>query len=201
MNSSTGSLSGVTAKGSPLPRTLVWSSVSLYFDTFITHFFNNVPDRCCFRRSLVVVSLFNLFTCRHFEFSNYLSRTLVKCENVYLLTLLDNSSLISRIISSFRSCNLPNLMSLAICVFIPYFIFKLGDVTPSSRHRKENTKWFLYRAIFLSCDSISRIFRTVFCPYSRLIFVKMFIKLVYIERGRTCRPRIPDEGRRWQSKR
>ena len=145
--------------------------------------------------TLVVVSLFSLFTCRHFEFSNYLSRTLVKCENTCLLKMLGNCSLISRTNSSFRSCNPPKLllisriislirsfsafliMSLAFCVFMPHFIFKLGVVTPSSLHRKENTKWFLYRAIFVSCESISRIFRTVFCPYSRVIFMKMFINL------------------------
>ena len=108
---------------------------------------------------LVFVCLFSLFTCRHLEFSNSLSRTLVKCENTCLLTLLGNSSLISRTNSSFRPCNPPIwlisrilslirsfsaflIMSLAYCVFMPHFIFKLGGATPSSRHRKKTLSGF-----------------------------------------------------------
>ena len=33
--------------------------------------------------TLVIVSLFNVFTCRHFEFSNSLSGTLLKCEDTF----------------------------------------------------------------------------------------------------------------------
>ena len=148
MNSTTGNLSGVTAKFSSLLITLVWSSVSLHFDTFTTHFFK---DRSMLFPSLtlVVVSLFNLFTCRHFEFLNSLSKTHVKCDSTCLLTLLGNCSLFSRTIYSFRSCNSPKLlllisrilslsrsfsaffiMSFAFCVFMPHFILMLGGVTP-----------------------------------------------------------------------
>ena len=147
-----------------------------------------------------------------------LSRTLLKCENICLLTLLGNCSLICRTNYSFRSCDPPNVLlisrvlslirsfsaflitSLAFLFFMPHFMFKLvlpphpgvtpsswcyplilvlpphPGVTPSSRHRKDG---FYVARFYFPATQMSRIFRTVFCPYCRLIFVKMFIKLVY----------------------
>ena len=167
---------GVIAKSKPFDRTgLVWSCLSLYLERFTTHRFICVPLRSgseCLFFTDFEIKLASLSCCLHFASLRTLSWTLVRRAFNCRWTSLGNRSakrrflsckwlifwFVSRILFWRRFFLAFSTMFLALSELIGHFKRRLGEMTHSPLHRKLNTKWFLWRAIWRVVFSV---FRTI----------------------------------------